>query len=155
MRLQLLCAFLAVGTLLFGCGGGASDAPELVGATGTVLYNGKPLAGATVTFVIEKSPLATGTTDAEGKFSLSTGGRPGVPSGSAKVGISKAVAGSDKLKTATPADMAKMAQQGQMGPSKPVKSEIPPKYGNPETSTFVATVGADPAKNVFEYKLVD
>ena len=154
MRLQLLCAFLAVGTLLFGCGGGASDAPELVGATGTVLYDGKPLAGATVTFVIEKSPLATGTTDAEGKFSLSTGGRPGAPVGNAKVGIAKSSSASGGMSNPKPEDMAKMAEKNKMATSK-TKAEIPVKYGNPETSTLVATVGADASKNVFEYKLVD
>ena len=51
--------------------------------------------------------------------------------------------------------MAKMAQQGKMGPSKPAKPEIPAKYGNPDTSTLVAVVVVDASKNVFEYKLVD
>ncbi len=156
MRLQLLSVFLAVGTLFLGCGGGAGDAPDLVGATGTVLVNGKPLAGATVTFVIDKSPLAIGITDAEGKFSLSTGGRPGVPVGSAKVGIAKASASDVDMKNMTPGDMANMAQKSnKMGQPAKTKSEIPAKYGNPESSTLVAIVDTDPAKNVFEYKLLD
>lgn len=155
MRLQMLSAFLAVGTLLLGCGGGADDAPELVGATGTVFYNGKPLAGATVTFVIEKFPLATGVTDAEGKFSLTTGGRPGVPVGKAKVGIAKiASAYAGMPSSPKPEDMAKMAEKNRMATPKP-KMEVPAKYGNPETSTLVAIIGTDASKNTYEYKLVD
>ncbi len=155
MRILLLSALWVVGTLLVGCGGGADDAPELVRATGTVFYNGKPVAGATVTFVIEKFPLATGTTDAEGKFSLTTGGRPGVPVGNAKVGIAKSASAYVGMPSnPSPADMAKMAEKSRMASPK-VKAEIPVKYGNPDSSTLVAIIGADASKNDFEYKLVD
>jgi hypothetical protein len=152
MRLLLLSALLVTGTVVSGCG--SSDAPQLANATGTVLYKGQPVAGATVTFLVPKSPIASGTTDAEGKFTLTTGGSPGVALGSATVGIAKfATSGEDKTKM-TPADMAKMAEKSKMASTKP-KAEIPVKYANPETSTLTATIDADETKNVFKFELVD
>jgi len=86
MWFQKSVCLLAV--IVCGCGGGAGG-PDLVPVTGTVLYQGKPIAGATVTMQPEKGPIANGFTDAEGKFRMTTGGRPGVPVGNAKVGITK------------------------------------------------------------------
>ena len=154
MRFQLLCALLMLGTSLLGCGGG-SDAPKLANASGIVTYKGIPVSGALVTFVVPKSPLATGTTDAEGKFTLSTGGRPGVPIGNATVGIVKHAAAAADMSKMTPADMAKMAEKTKMAAIPMPTSEIPEKYANPELSTLVAIIDADATKNVFEYKLLD
>lgn len=154
MRVQLLSAVLAVGTLLLGCGGGANDGPQLAQVTGTVLYKDAPVSGAVVTFMVAKSPIATGTTDAEGKFTLTTGGRPGAPIGNAMVGIVKFSAAAQDMSKMTPADMANMAEKNKMAIAKP-KAEIPVKYGNPETSTLVAIIVADASKNVFKYPLQD
>lgn len=152
MRPFLLSALLATGALLVGCGG--SDAPQLAKVSGTVSYQGKPVTRATVTFLVPKSPIASGTTDAEGKFTLTTGGNPGVALGSATVGIVKyATSGEDKTKM-TPADMAKMAEKSKMAKTKP-KAEIPAKYANPESSTLTATISEDETKNVFKFELVD
>ena len=140
--------------VLAGCSGGPSDDPDLVPATGTVLYNNKPVSGATITFIIEKSPIATGTTDAEGKFSMTTGGRPGAPLGSAKVSVTKVSAAQDNLASMTPADMANMAAKGNMAIAA-TKEEIPSKYNAPDKSGLVATVDKDGTKNVFEFRLVD
>src|SRR5260370_11472637 len=76
------CMLLAIG-----CSKGA-NAPDLVPADGTVTYKGSPIAGATVTFIPEKGPLAMAVTDLEGKFTLSTGSFPGVAAGSVTVSIS-------------------------------------------------------------------
>lgn len=80
MRMELLgkCAIAVLSllplTLLSGCGG-SDDRPETVPVTGTVLYNGKPVEKAIVSFSCEGAPRsATGVTDAEGKFTLSTFG---------------------------------------------------------------------------------
>ena len=78
MRCRWTFGLLCSASLLAGCGG-ESDAPNLVAATGSVFYKDKPIAGANVTFMVEKAPLAMGTTNAEGKFVISTGGRPGAP----------------------------------------------------------------------------
>jgi hypothetical protein len=55
-----------------GCGGGGAPAP--VPVKGTVTLDGKPLADATVQFVAQDAGGrdATGTTNAEGAFALST-----------------------------------------------------------------------------------
>lgn len=155
--MKLFVGVLAMTSVLccWGCTGGGSDGPKLVPATGTVYYNDKPIAGATVTFMVEKSPIATGITNAEGKFVLSTGGRPGAPLGEAKVGIAKAGAAAEDRKQMTPEDMAKMAQQQMQMRTPEPKPEIPLKYGNPETSNLVASLVADGAQNVFEFRLVD
>ena len=61
---------------LAGCGGGpARDAkwPEPVPVSGTVRYEGEPLADAQITFSPEGTGyLATGTSDAEGRYTLMT-----------------------------------------------------------------------------------
>jgi hypothetical protein len=46
--------------------------------TGRVLLDGKPLAGATVTFTPESGSPSTGRTDADGRFTLAGDGGPGV-----------------------------------------------------------------------------
>ncbi|MEJ7592318.1 MAG: hypothetical protein WKF77_12275 [Planctomycetaceae bacterium] len=142
---------------LAGCSGGESDAPNLVAANGTVLYKDQPIAGATVTFVVEKSPLATGTTNAEGKFTITTGGRPGAPLGNAKVGVSKAAPAVSAMGgEMKPEDLVKMsAESMKTGGAAVAEPEIPIKYGNPETSGLTAVLDADGSKNVFEFRLQD
>ena len=147
---------ICASAILAGCGG-VSDNPDLVGATGTVLYKDKPVSGATVTFVIEKSPLAIGMTNEEGKFIMSTGGRQGVPLGNAKIGITKASA----VVTATggemkPEDLAQMSEEKMtVGVTEPPAPEIPLKYANPEKSGLKTTVDPDASKNVFDFRLYD
>lgn len=70
-----------------GCGG-HSDAPPLSQVTGTVTYQGKPLTEAQVMFTPEKGPMSMGVTDTQGRFSLKTGTREGVPVGKHTVTIS-------------------------------------------------------------------
>jgi len=77
-----------------GCGG---SGPPLVDAGGTVTYQGKPVAGASVTFVPnlsdgeritgKKTPMAIGKTDEDGRFRLFTGDRRGVVVADMKVSI--------------------------------------------------------------------
>ncbi|MCS7305831.1 MAG: DUF4198 domain-containing protein [Thermoguttaceae bacterium] len=56
--------------VLPGCGG--SDRPKTYPATGKVIYRGQPVPDAEVTFVPTKGPMASGKTDAQGQFQLST-----------------------------------------------------------------------------------
>jgi hypothetical protein len=88
-----VCGWLAI-VALAGCGG--SGRPSLVKVTGTVTLNGQPLEGALVSFLKEtdandkfKRP-ASGTTDAQGKFSLGTYNKEdGLPVGKYKIAVVK------------------------------------------------------------------
>ncbi|MCU0872870.1 MAG: DUF4198 domain-containing protein [Pirellulaceae bacterium] len=146
-----VCLLGLAAVVFAGCGSGE---PDLVKAKGKVLYNGKPVSGANVTFTPASGPLGLGMTDANGEFSLTTGGRPGVLVGEHKVSIAKAPPAPVQMASPTPDDMRKMQMSGGMT-TEPVKSEIPEKYANPATSNLVAAVDPDETKNVFEYALVD
>lgn len=136
-----------------GCGGGVSDAPKLVPAHGSVTYNGRPLPGATVSFYPEKGPAAMASTDLEGKFTLTTGGRSGVVHSKCKVTITKIEGPVLPMTNPTPEDMKKMYQGGTT-PQGP-KSLIPEKYANPATSGLEADVSEEGSKNDFVFPLVD
>ncbi|MFT4557330.1 MAG: hypothetical protein ACI8P0_001944 [Planctomycetaceae bacterium] len=138
--------------LSVGCGGG--DSLALVSATGTVYYKDQPVSGATVTFRIEGAPLAMGITNSEGKFVMTTGGRPGAPIGNAKVGIAKTSAQEEDLTSMKPEDMQTMQIAQGDSPSE-IKSEIPEKFASPDRSELVATLDTDGSMNVFEFRLVD
>jgi hypothetical protein len=137
-----------------GCSGGDSG-PKLVAAKGTVKYNGNPIAGASVVFSPKEGTPGTATTDKDGNFTLTTGGRPGVIVGKSKVVISKATSVADGKTAAqmTPQDMMKMATKGEIVAKK--KGEIPEKYSSLDTTTENADVTADAKSNVFEFNLVD
>lgn len=148
---SLPCLFIVI--CLFGAGCSGSDAPSLVPASGTVLVNDKPVADANVNFIVEGKPLAIGVTNSEGKFSITTGGRPGAPLGKAKVTISKTSStGNASNPSMKPEDMMKM-QKANNGATPGVVEEIPGKYGVPETSGLEADLDSDGAKNVFEFRL--
>lgn len=150
-----LCCLLGL-LFIIGCGGTPSG-PVLVPATGTVLFKGKPISGATVSMTGEKGQLSTGFTDSEGKFRMTTGGRPGVPVGKAKVGITKAAATPTKdVKKLTPEDMLNMQKSGGGVATELVaKSEIPEKYADVDKSGLEAVVDKDGKNNVFEFVLVE
>jgi len=172
MQTKACFLLLMSAMVVIGCG----KKPGLVTypVTGTVTYQGKPIAGATVSyFVSVDSPPATGMTDSDGKFSLATHVSPkevlpGAPPGDYKVTISKSTPTvdaasvnmenlSDEQRQRRMIEMMSdprigKGQQSQ-GPAKP-KSEIPEKYAKAETSGLTATVlsGENPPK---EFKLTD
>jgi hypothetical protein len=53
-----------------GCGGGTADAPELAEVRGVVKLEGKPLEGATVTFMPTEGRPSAGLTNAAGEYEL-------------------------------------------------------------------------------------
>ena len=102
MRHPLSCFFVLAATLLVvGCGSGTISPPTNTRAvSGSVLYKGQPATQVTVTFY-PQFPLKyfkpNGTTDAKGKFTLSTGAtHNGAPPGEYIVTFEKLTAGSDK-----------------------------------------------------------
>jgi len=121
---------LAISTsLLLGCT--ASDAPKTAPVSGTVTMDGKPLAGASVTFFpTSKGPMATGNTNEKGEFTLMTN-HPGdgAPVGTHRVAIGNAEEG-----------------RRRSGPN------IPDRYGQPGTSGLTAEVKPG-QKNVVRFEL--
>jgi hypothetical protein len=166
-------AFIALGAGLSGCGGGAGGGDvKLANAGGTVTYKGSPVAGASVTFVPENGPIASATTDLQGKFKLSTGALPGAAIGVCKVSVYALEGGGSAAPAAAPTAMtsqpktpeegkARMEEMkksmmagGSAGAAAP-KSVTPAKYANPETSGLSYTIDADASKNDFNITLTD
>ncbi|MCH8830716.1 MAG: carboxypeptidase regulatory-like domain-containing protein, partial [Planctomycetes bacterium] len=64
---------LAFGLILVSGCSSDEDRPDTIPVSGTVMYKGKPVEGATVTFRNpEASRPASGVTDSKGKFQLTT-----------------------------------------------------------------------------------
>jgi hypothetical protein len=109
--------------------------PRVVHAGGVVRFNGQPLEGALVTLTSPAlSVSATGRTDAEGKFLLTTfePGDGAVP-GKHKVSVSKVQAPSQVVdKSAAPV--------WRNARTPPPRWLIPKRYGNAETSGLTVEV---------------
>jgi len=119
--------------LLIGSGCGGAKLAKLYPVTGTVTYDGKPLANASVLLVPETGAAAIGQTDGEGHFSLRTQGTEGAVEGPAKI----AVTATENVKKVTAEEFEKMTDAER---AKASKSLIPPRYGNPEASELTTTV---------------
>ena len=157
-----LAAILA---LLIVAGCSRQDGLKLAPASGTVSYQGRPLADAVVMFAPDEGPLALGTTDLDGRFTLSTGNRRGVSLGPSHVAVNMATPeGDSDLQAPAPARNAEEAQAylekaGQMqqalnerGGQGEARSVIPAKYTRPDTSGLTFTVKAK-GGNKFDIKL--
>ncbi len=139
-----LAAVCAVGLLtLGGCGKGR---PELGQVAGRVTLDGKPLAGAVVMFFpLAGGRTASGTTDAQGEYRLTTfGPDDGALLGAAAVTISKQVV------TGATAD-----DHGLSGPPVPgsihTQSVLPERLAWPKESGLTADV--KPGKNRCDFEL--
>ncbi len=138
-----------------GCSGGKKDKPKTVPVSGTVMYKGKPIEGVQVTFMAEgASRAATGITDSEGKFQLSTfGANDGAVVGVHTITVVKPTSGGAEVSEDDLEAQAKMYQEMQKK-SKNEKSPIPEKYSNPQTSNLKETVTED-GPNEFVLQLTD
>lgn len=154
----LVCSF---GLGLMGCGSGG---PDLSKVKGKVTYKGQAVTEATVTFMPTSGPLATGITDANGEFTLTTGGNPGAVTGEHKIAIVKVDATGQGTQDISEKDTTDVSGgYGQMFPGQgdgaespaAPKSEIPEKYNNPETSGLTKTVSSNASENEFEFVLTD
>jgi hypothetical protein len=131
--------------VLAGCG----DSLDLLPASGTVTYNGQPVDGADVIFTPDNGQPGTGKTDASGKYTISTMGKPGATRGMNKVTIQKTSRSGEAIANPKPEDMMKM----QKGPSaSTVKSELPDKYSVPQGG-LTADVQSGTAS--FDFTLTD
>jgi hypothetical protein len=116
-----------------GCGRSSAKAPQIqtMPVKGTVTLDGKPLAGADVTFIAGAPPTTfAGRTKEDGTYELQgLAGRETSLSGSCKVTVSRLVK-RDGLPLAadeTPADAAAVEQ-------------LPPKYSRYDATTLTANV---------------
>ncbi|MFN9720014.1 MAG: carboxypeptidase-like regulatory domain-containing protein [Planctomycetota bacterium] len=119
---------------------GCGSKLNLAEVTGTVTYQGKPLANATVTFIpTGEGSLGVAVTSEDGSYRIQTGGEDGVAPGPCSVTVSKAESsgnGQAELEKMSESDRQKMMMSGKMPKSigGPAKSAIPAQYGNAMTS---------------------
>jgi hypothetical protein len=143
-KLQSLCVLLGAIVLLTGCGGGG-DAPTTAPVKGLVTYKGTPVANLSIAFIPDNGPLATGKTDASGKFELMTNKLgDGATIGTHKVAISF-----------VPDEIPPMGGPDPGVTYKAPVSPIPKKYADVTTSGLTKTVEKDAAKNDFTFDLTD
>jgi hypothetical protein len=140
MQSRFLGLVVVAALLVFavGCGGGRdSSLPDLVPVSGTVTLDGKPLAGAIVTFLpvgATKGRSCYGVTGADGRYELMENEKSkGAPVGEFSVLVNKWVMpdGSDFPKDSTQSAMDAGARE-----------LLPPQYSLDGSSTLKATVPA-------------
>lgn len=141
---------------LAGCG---ESGPKLVPAGGVVNYQGRPLAGAKVTFIPgEKGTIAMATTDTDGTFELRTGTSPGVVEDSCAVTVTMIDTSikSGLPEKMTPEDMQRLQMEGKLKGmlAKQQKSLIPSKYGKADSSGLNFDIKSG-EENKFTIELVD
>lgn len=154
-RLAIALAIVLFSLTLAGCGVvGQSDLPPRAPAQVKVLYQGRPVAGANVTFVPEvaKSRPAIAVTDALGEAQLRTfGENDGAIPGAYKVAIQKTVV---KRSDDPAANLAPPADPSASSELTPTEHLLPEKYAAAETSGLEATVSAS-GENRFTFELTD
>jgi hypothetical protein len=160
MTYQLRCVVPLLAILLcVGCNSGTRRPPTYP-VTGTVIYKGKPLEGAMVTFVPADGATveaATGLTDAEGKFKLTTyTADDGANAGDFMVKVAK-YDGKKPTKEEQEAYISyeeeqKMQFAADEKPTPPAKNLLPPKYAYEGTSGITFTVNKTGPNNI-EIKL--
>ena len=140
------CALLGA-LLAAGCG----DAPgvgKLFPVAGRITVNGEPLVAPTAMILFKpdagrgnQSPFEpAGTPDAEGRYTLSTRGKPGAPPGWYKVIVTATTLEAD-------------APQGKRAGRPHPKSLAPAKYGQAHTTDLAVEVVESPAPGAYDLKL--
>jgi hypothetical protein len=128
----LLCGLLLMAA---GCSDGR---PERVPASGTVTFQGESVAGAQVMFMPSGDRMAAGTTDADGRFELSTfEPGDGVVIGAHAVTVTK-----------------RLPDPNNDSPYPQFYDVLPPHYSNTAKSGLTAEVTAA-GENVFVFELED
>ena len=134
------CGALSSVILLALAAGCNRDGLHLVPVDGVVTLDGKPIADAGVLFSPadpKLGPPASGTTDADGKFTLMTNNRQGAAVGDHLVVIAR--------------EEVKVIPQSRGFPIYQTKHLVPSKYGEMKSSGLTATVKDD--NNHFEFQL--
>jgi hypothetical protein len=130
-------AFCLTGTAV-GCGKGGS--PDLTPVAGVVTLDGQPLADARLTFHLANNFVPgysslTAKTDPEGKYQLTSQGKPGALPGVFKVAISRVTGSSGAAMNPDEGmDMQQLAMQGR------AKESLPVKYSDLDQTELSVTV---------------
>jgi len=161
MKRNLLAGWLTMGMLVLALGCGPKT-PPTVPASGIVMMDGKPLDGAGISVYSENGTVAMGTTDANGKFSLTTtigpNQYPGALVGKHKIGVTKSTNTGDpageKKTYSDPKEMA--VKMGGMATSQ-IKTTfiVPQQFNSAQTSGLSIDVpagGSDALKIEFKSK---
>ncbi len=141
VRSLVLCLVV----ILCGCTG-ADDAPELALVEGIVTLKNTPVADASVMFTPESGPIAVGTTNGDGHFSLTTNSKPG-----ASIGTHRVTIVAFEPVAEPPAAANGSAPDGEQ--IQKSVSRIPLKYSDLKQSDLTANVQEDPGLNDFTFDL--
>lgn len=133
---------LVVLVACLGCG--RSGTVPTAEVTGTVTYKESPVDKAVVTFFPKQGRPATGLTDAQGRFTLST-----FKAGDGAVLGKHAVTISDPWPVKPPP----LPERPGVNPYQEPKPRFPAKYADPNASPFAATV--EEGKNKFNFDMTE
>ena len=126
---------------------GCNTGPKLVKAGGTVKYKDKPIPGADILLMSDASASPSlARTDEQGRFQVTTDGKPGALAGSYRVAITAA----RNKREVSPGEALAMTSE-QIAANR--EDLVPIKYNNFESSGLTATVSDDPAQNDFNFDL--
>lgn len=157
MKKQFFVASLCLSAFALisaGCGGGTAKVSGVVPVSGVVTFQGAPVQGANLTFYPDGpgGRAAAGTTDAQGKFQLTTlNANDGAKPGTYKVMVSK-METSGPGATMTQEEQTKYLEQHGSPPPTETKNALPQQYSSVTTTPLTATV-ADGGKNEFNFDL--
>jgi hypothetical protein len=150
-----LLVLVTVGIVQSGCS--YSSRPPTYPVTGTVTLQGKPVAGAAITFVPtgDAGEAASAISDSEGKYALTTWqAGDGARSGEYRVKISKQeqriVDPSKMVQNLSIEEEQKIYVESKK-PAPPAKRLIPSKYDNDQTSGLIHKVDNKPT--TFDIKI--
>jgi hypothetical protein len=143
MRLLMLSVLVTGLLLIPGCGGG----PDFVEIKGKVLLDGKPLNEGEVSFIPDNSkgtsgPMAMGTVNENGEFTLTTGTNEGVLVGHHKVTVKCPY---------RPGEGSSATGDSSAGEKKG-PCPIPPKYFEATTSGLTQEIKSDDEEIIIELK---
>jgi len=153
--LRITCAALVAAISTLGCtASDDSGLPKRVPAKAIVMYEGKPVEGATVTFGGADIRGAVGNTDESGEVRLWTyEPGDGVIPGTYTVAIRKLeVLALPNPEEVTPEEYAKAAREMNRALGGAPRHLVPKRYSKAETSELTAEV-VDGGENVFTFEL--
>ena len=140
-RALTLIRYALLSAMIVAVQGCSRSGPEFAPAGGLVTLDGKPLADAGVMFTpVRGGPVASATTDHDGRFTLRTLTNDGALVGEHAISVSK---GHTEVTQVANSPMPLMRYI----------PELPQKYTRRETSELTATVDADASKNDFALAL--